>query len=94
MRHLRTSDMARSQEELEKYRHVRIHQLLGLQDIGRKVAVRCPFHSEKSPSFYVFPDGGFKCFGCAKNGHNAIDFLTSFEGVTFNEALEELDKYI
>lgn len=83
-----------AQQDLEKYRAVRIHQLLNLRDDGRKVAVNCPFHSEKTPSCYIFPDGGFKCFGCGKSGGNAIDFLTSLDGVGFKEALEELDKYV
>ena len=33
----------------------------------------CPFHAEKTPSFTIFPDGGFRCFGCGAQG-SIIDF--------------------
>jgi DNA primase len=46
----------------------------------------CPFHDEKTPSFYVSRDKGFyKCFGCGKAG-DVFKFLTEIENVTFPEA--------
>jgi DNA primase len=52
----------------------------------------CPFHQEKTPSFYVNPDNGFyKCFGCGKAG-DAITFVRETEGLTFIEAVETLAK--
>lgn len=86
--------MKLSQEELNRYRSVRIHSLLGLTDDGRKKNLLCPFHSEKHASFWLFPDGGYKCFGCGKMGGSAIDFLMGFPGVSFKEALEELNKHL
>lgn len=80
---------------MEKMREVRIVSLLGLPDLGRKQAIRCPHgNSDKTPSCYIFPDNGFKCFSCGASGQNAIDFLESFEGVGFKEALLELSEYI
>lgn len=50
----------------------------------------CPFHSEKSPSFFVSPQmQRFKCFGCAAAG-DAFEFLQRYEGLTFYEALQLL----
>jgi|GEM_PF-1734640 len=35
----------------------------------------CPFHEEKTPSFHIWKDNGWHCFGCQAHGHGAIDFL-------------------
>ncbi|MCQ2282545.1 MAG: DNA primase [Bacteroidales bacterium] len=52
----------------------------------------CPFHNEKTPSFYVSPSKGiFKCFGCGKSG-NAVGFLMDHEHYTYPEALRYLAK--
>ena len=60
-----------------------------LKKSGSRYAGLCPFHSEKTPSFYVFPDNRFKCFGCGEHG-NAIDFIRKLHGVGFKEALSIL----
>ena len=50
----------------------------------------CPFHKEKTPSFYVDEEKGlFYCFGC-KAGGDVFSFLEKIEGLTFAEALERL----
>lgn len=50
----------------------------------------CPFHNEKTPSFYVMPDKGFYyCFGCHKKG-DAFSFLMETQGLEFPEALKVL----
>ncbi|WP_182406615.1 DNA primase [Psychrobacter sp. GP33] len=52
----------------------------------------CPFHGEKSPSFYVNPQKNiYHCFGCSVGG-NAISFLRDYENLTFMEAVTELSK--
>ena len=54
----------------------------------------CPFHNEKTPSFYVSPSKGiFKCFGCGEAG-DVVKFLMKHEHYTYPEALRWLaDKY-
>ncbi len=50
----------------------------------------CPFHNEKTPSFYVNDAEGFyHCFGCNANG-DAISFLRESEGLEFIEAVKQL----
>jgi DNA primase len=50
----------------------------------------CPFHGEKTSSFYVVPDKKmFHCFGCGVSG-DAIKFLMQMEGRSFREAVEQL----
>ena len=48
----------------------------------------CPFHGEKSPSFYVYDDH-FHCFGCGAHG-DAISFVMQSQGRGFPEAVEQL----
>ena len=60
-----------------------------LKRAGKRHVGLCPFHSDSLPSFYVFPDGGFKCFGCGSHG-DVISFVEKFHGVNFKEALQIL----
>lgn len=58
---------------------------------GRRLGL-CPFHEEKSPSFYVFEDHYF-CFGCKAHG-DAIEFVRKTKGLGFIESLKSLaDKF-
>lgn len=68
-----------------------------LELIGRSVQLRpsggrhvglCPFHAEKSPSFFVYDDH-YKCYGCGVHG-NAIDFEMNRSGASFVEVVESL----
>src|SRR5437016_426107 len=57
---------------------------------GRELAGLCPFHHEKTPSFYVVEDKGFfHCFGCGAHG-DAIGFLMRADNLDFVEAVERL----
>lgn len=61
-----------------------------LKKAGRSYAGLCPFHGERSPSFYVTPERrSYKCFGCGKGG-DAIRFLMEYEGKDFVSAVREL----
>lgn len=63
---------------------------VSLQRSGKYFKGNCPFHSERSPSFFVDPVlQRYKCFGCGESG-DVINFLEKFEGMTFSEALEDL----
>src|SRR5437762_9839011 len=57
---------------------------------GREHAGLCPFHNEKTPSFYVVEDKGFfHCFGCGAHG-DAIGFVMRADNLDFIEAVEQL----
>ncbi len=63
---------------------------VNLQKSGRYFRGLCPFHTEKTPSFYVFPDSQrWHCFGCGRGG-DIYSFAMEFEGRDFRGALEEL----
>ncbi len=57
---------------------------------GREFKGCCPFHNEKTPSFYVNDDKGFyHCFGCSAHG-DAIRWMTDQRGLGFMDAVKEL----
>ena len=49
----------------------------------------CPFHEEKTPSFHVYADGHYHCYGCGAHG-TAISFVMDADGLEFPEAVEAL----
>lgn len=62
-----------------------------LQKSGRSFRGLCPFHSEKTPSFYVFPDRAtWRCFGSCGEGGDLFSFVQKREGVDFRGALRML----
>ncbi len=71
-----------------------ISEYITLEKTGSNYRALCPFHSEKTPSFFVSPQKNiFKCFGCGKSG-DAIKFLIDYEGISFSEAIIKIaDKY-
>ncbi|MBP9998715.1 MAG: DNA primase [Bacteroidales bacterium] len=74
----------------------RIEDVVGdyvtLKRRGANLVACCPFHNEKTPSFYVSPAKGiYKCFGCGKAG-NAVGFVMEQEHSTYTEALRYLAK--
>jgi DNA primase len=67
-----------------------ISQHAALKRAGRYYKGLCPFHQEKTPSFYVDPDRGlFHCFGCGAGG-DLFDFVMRTGNLTFMEAAQEL----
>ena len=72
----------------------RIDEVVGdfvtLRRRGANLVACCPFHNEKTPSFYVSPSKGiFKCFGCGKAG-SAVGFVMEHEHYSYVEALKYL----
>ena len=73
-----------------------IESLIGgyvsLKRAGTNLKGLCPFHSEKTPSFTVYPaDNSFYCFGCGIGG-NAITFIRQIEHLDYPDAVEFLAK--
>jgi DNA primase len=65
-----------------------------LKKAGKDWKGLCPFHDEKTPSFYVIPgQSRYYCFGCSASG-DAIKFLEEVEGLTFVEAADRLARTV
>src|SRR5690242_1630043 len=67
-----------------------IERRVPLKKAGREWTACCPFHNERTPSFYVSPAKQFfHCFGCGAHG-SAVKFLVDYERLEFPDAVEEL----
>lgn len=61
-----------------------------LEKAGSNFKGKCPFHNEKTPSFFISPDRGtYYCFGCGAKG-DIFTFVQEFEGLDFRGALKNL----
>ena len=68
-----------------------VGRFVQLQKSGRNLRGLCPFHAEKTPSFYVTPDRGtWRCYGTCGEGGDLFSFVQKREGVDFRDALREL----
>lgn len=69
-----------------------VSEFVTLKKSGANYKGLCPFHNEKTPSFYVSPARGTcHCFGCGKGG-NSVSFIMEHEQLTYPEALRWLAK--
>ncbi len=78
----------------ELLRRVDVVEVVGrrlpLKRAGREYRARCPFHDERTPSFWVSPQKQFfHCFGCGAHG-SAIGFVMKYDGLDFRDAVEVL----
>lgn len=70
-----------------------VGQFVRLKKRGANHIANCPFHNEKTPSFYVSGAKGiYKCFGCGKGG-NVVTFIQDHEKLTYPEAIHWLADY-
>lgn len=86
MSHQNAKEIIRAKLSIESV----VGSYVKLEKSGKNFRACCPFHSEKSPSFYVTPDRGiYYCYGCQKGG-DIFSFVQEIEGVAFYEALKIL----
>ncbi|MGQ0829960.1 MAG: DNA primase [Bacteroidota bacterium] len=84
-------------EDIDRiFEAARIEEVVGdyvtLKKRGVNLIGNCPFHNEKTPSFYVSPSKGiYKCFGCGKGGHT-VNFIMEHDKLSYPDALRYLAK--
>jgi DNA primase len=67
-----------------------VSSYIKLERAGANLKARCPFHNEKTPSFFISTDRGtYYCFGCGASG-DIFTFVEEFEGLDFKGALKLL----
>jgi hypothetical protein len=85
--------MGYTAEQIARARLVPITTLYSFDKLkknGQRISACCPFHTEKSPSFVIYPNNSYHCFGCQANGQNAVDFLIQLEQIPFAQAVARL----
>jgi len=60
-----------------------------LRKVGSRHTALCPIHNENTPSFFIYPDNSFHCFGCQAHG-DAIDFMRLLKECSFKEAIGQM----
>jgi len=80
-------------DQIQRAREVPIEELIDgrVFKAGNKVTAHCPFHQERTPSFFIFPDNRYKCFGCGEYG-DSIAFVMKRDGMKFVDAVISLSK--
>ena len=69
-----------------------VSQYIQLKPSGSNFVGLCPFHKDKTPSFFIYPNThSYYCFGCGAHG-NTIDFYMAMENLDFKDALIQLAK--
>lgn len=89
---LNASPMSSTTEKIKE--RLSIEEVVGtylkLERSGKNLRAKCPFHNEKTPSFFVSPDRGtYYCFGCSAKG-DIFTFIEEYEGLDFRGALKLL----
>jgi DNA primase len=71
-----------------------IQKILNLPE-GKRIYIRCPSpsHRDSTPSFVVYPDGSFYCFGCNVHGKGSLHFLMRVLNNTYKDSIDYLTKF-
>ena len=83
------------EHELDRFRNISIHIILGIDNTGRKISIDCPFHNERTKGgSWIYPDNSFHCYSCQAHGNNALDFMMALNAGNFLKSLDDLIPFL
>lgn len=82
-------DFEQKKEAAKQTPILSLYSFQKLRKLGSRHTALCPFHNEDTPSFVIYPDNSFYCFGCQAHG-DAIDFIKLLKNCDFKEAVGSL----
>ena len=68
---------------------ISVYEFQRLRKTGKAYTACCPIHNDKTPSFHIYPDNSWYCFGCNRGG-DVIDFVRVLENIDFRKAIQYL----
>ena len=83
------------EEDIDKARCVPITRVLNVRRdrrSGQQVQTRCPLHPDKTPSFTIYGDNNYHCFGCNAHG-DVITLIQRLHRLSFVDAIHYINKY-
>lgn len=83
-----TNSNSLTDDQIQQARDFPVEDLIDTKRIRRMWC--CPFHEEDSPSFHIYRENSWHCFGCSAHGKNAIDFVMKKNNLGFVEAVRFL----
>jgi len=77
-----------TEEQIQQARDFPVEDLIDTKKVNKMWC--CPFHEERSPSFHIYKENSWHCFGCQAHGNNAIDFVMKKNKLEFVDAVKFL----
>lgn len=81
-----------TEEDIARAREMPIEEMYSgrlFKSGGKSQCGLCPFHNERTPSFHIYKDNRYKCFGCQEHG-DAIEFYMKQNGLKFIDAVKRM----
>lgn len=81
-----------SEQAIEQAKDFPIKEIVGVpvKNTGRYLTCTCPLHQENTPSFIIYPENTWYCFGCNQGG-DSIDLVMAMDTISFAQAVKELN---
>jgi len=79
-----------NKEKIKSTPILSLYSFQKLRKVGGRWTALCPFHNEDTPSFVIYPDNSWWCFGCNKGG-DSINFIQELRSCNFKEALQTIN---
>jgi hypothetical protein len=82
------NDQILTDDQVQEARDFPVEELIETKKINKMWC--CPFHEDNTPSFHIYKNNSWHCFGCQAHGNNAVDYIMKKNNLEFVEAVKLL----